>query len=714
MVKLCRVEDLRADPKVLQVIPRLPRPKGNPGRKNPPVYRSVVSAFDIETTTLPEIRQNFMYLWSWAIGPKLCVLGRSWEEFLDLAKLLAELCSDNEWWIIYVFNLSYEFQYLSGIYKFSEKDVFAVDSRKVAKCQMYGHLEFRDAYLHSNMSLKEFCKTWGSSHQKLSGEEFDYSKIRYPWTELTYNELKYSIHDVIGLVEALESEMATDKDSLYTIPMTSTGYVRRVMRKAMSTYNRDALKRQLPDWDLYCLLREAFRGGNVHANRFYAGCLVRKVHGVDISSSYPTQQCTKLFPMGRWQWEGSISWDRVIELMTKRRKAMLLRLRFFNIRLTDETWGCPYLTTAKSRNWRLRNPETGEKETVCDNGRILASRMLETTITDVDLQIIMAEYTWDAVEVLTVAHSTYGRLPDQFTWQVKYLYRKKTELKGKAGAEKQYARSKAMVNSIYGMTVQDPVKQTVLFHDEYIGSVNDLFLPDVTQTPRELLEASNKKAWMSYAWGIWTTSWARLQLEEAIRMAHKAIPGGGFVYCDTDSVYYVGKVDWRAYNSRKIRDAVAVDAWANDKKGKPHYMGVFEMDDPRGYPEFKTWGAKKYAYRDADGKLHLTLAGVNKKLGAEELEQAGGLDAFEDGFTFRKAGGTQSVYNDFPEITEVVREGHVLPITRNIVIEDSTYTLGETYEYMRLLTDPNCWLKMFIQDELSPDGATTAPAGYYS
>lgn len=714
MIKLRRVRDLRADPEELLRIPMLKRPKGNQGRRKPPMFRDCIQAFDIETTTLPEIRQNFMYLWSWAIGPKLCVIGRTWDEFLDLAKLLAELCQDNEWWIVYVFNLSYEFQYLSGIYKFSQEEVFAVESRKVAKCQMMGHLEFRDAYLHSNMSLKEFCKTWGSEHQKLSGEEFDYSKIRYPWTELSYSELKYSIHDVIGLVEALHNEMETDHDSLYTIPMTSTGYVRRVCRKAMVTYNREALHRQLPDWDLYCLLREAFRGGNTHANRFYAGCLVRNVHGVDISSSYPTQQCTKLFPMGRWQWEGVISWDRAIELMTVRRKAMLLRLRFFNIRLRDETWGCPYLTTAKSRNWRIRNPFDGSIETECDNGRILASRMLDTTVTDVDLRIIMEEYTWDSVEVLTVAHSTYGRLPDQFTKQVKYLYRKKTELKKKAGYERQYARSKAMVNSIYGMTVQDPVKQSIVFHDEYVGSINDLFLPDQSKSPEELLQDANKKAWMSYAWGIWTTSWARYQLEDAIKMAHKAVPGGGFVYCDTDSVYYVGNVDWTVYNQRKIRDAVAVDAWANDQKGNPHYMGVFEMDDPQGYPEFKTWGAKKYAYRDADGELHLTLAGVNKKRGAEELEAAGGMDAFEDGFIFRKGGGTRTVYNDFPEITEIQVEGHTLPITRNIVIEDSTYTLGETAEYIRLLTDPSCWLKMFIQDELDPDGATTAPGGYYS
>lgn len=696
MIKLYTVLKLKDHPEVLQSVQRLKRNRGNQKRKDPPVYKDCVTAFDIETTRLEDIEQAVMYLWSFAIGPEVCVIGRTWDEFLDLMRMMSGYCWENEWWICYVFNLSYEFQFLSGIYEFSRDEVFAVDSRKVAKCSMMQHIEFRDAYLHSNMSLREFCNTWGSVHGKLDGEAFDYSQKRYPWTVLRYSEYKYSIHDVIGLVEGLINEMKTDHDNLYSIPLTSTGYVRRQMRKAMATYNRESLHRQLPDWEVYCMLREAFRGGNTHANRFYAGMTISGVKSADISSSYPTQQCTRLFPMGRWQMEHGISWDRVLELMNVRKKAMLLRIRFFRIRLSDPLWGCPYLTTAKCRNWVLRDYHTGERITEIDNGRILGtSGILDTTITDVDLRIIMDEYIWDDVQVLDVAHSTYGVMPDQFTREVKYLYKRKTELKGKAGAERPYARSKAMVNSIYGMTVQDPVKQSIIFQNEYLGTVNDLFVPDVSKSDRELLEEHNKKAWMAYSWGIWTTAWARKELEDAIRLAHEAVPGGGFVYCDTDSVYYIGEINWKLYNDKRIREAVEVGALANDQKGRPHYMGVFEQDNPEGYLEFKTWGAKKYAYRTQDGKLHITIAGVNKKKGAAELEAAGGMEAFEDGFTFIAGGGTKSLYNDFPEITEVFREGHRLPITRNVVIRDSTYTLGETDDYIRLLTDPHIWRKIF-------------------
>ena len=45
-------------------------------------------------------------------------------------------------------------------------------------------------------------------------------------------------------------------------------------------------------------------------------------------------------------------------------------------------------------------------------------------------------------------------------------------------------------------------------------------------------------------------------------------------------------------------------------------------------------------------ELHITIAGVNKKLGAEELQERGGLEVMEDGFVFRKGGGTESKYND--------------------------------------------------------------------
>ena len=121
------------------------------------------------------------------------------------------------------------------------------------------------------------------------------------------------------------------------------------------------------------------------------------------------------------------------------------------------------------------------------------------------------------------------------------------------------------------------------------------------------------------------------------------------------------------------------------------------MEHDADYSEFATMGAKKYAYRYPDGTLGITIAGVNKRKGAEELEAAGGLEAFKEGFVFRKAGGTESIYNDEPETDKLIREGKEISITSNLYIKDSEYTLGVTGEYARILQHANIWREIFIK-----------------
>ena len=70
-----------------------------------------------------------------------------------------------------------------------------------------------------------------------------------------------------------------------------------------------------------------------------------------------------------------------------------------------------------------------------------------------------------------------------------------------------------------------------------------------------------------------------------------------------------------------------------------------------------------------------------------ELAEHGGLTAFHEGMVFTKAGGTEAVYNDVPETREVSIDGHKLHITSNCLIRNSTYTLGITQEYSRLLSE---------------------------
>ena len=45
------------------------------------------------------------------------------------------------------------------------------------------------------------------------------------------------------------------------------------------------------------------------------------------------------------------------------------------------------------------------------------------------------------------------------------------------------------------------------------------------------------------------------------------------------------------------------------------------------------------------------------------------------------------MYNDHPAITSLTIDCHILPITTNVVIRDSTYQLGITAEYDKLLQE---------------------------
>lgn len=176
--------------------PKVKNRRGNPGKKARH-YIGVTTAFDIETSVIPGTQQAVMYIWQWCFNDTV-VMGRTWEEFKDLQARIIKALPDNYWLVVYVHNLSFEFQFLKGIYTFSEDEVFAIASRKVIKADMYGRFEFRCSYKLTNMSLGQFTSRMKVEHVKLSGDEFDYTKVRYWFTELDPEELQYCINDEIG------------------------------------------------------------------------------------------------------------------------------------------------------------------------------------------------------------------------------------------------------------------------------------------------------------------------------------------------------------------------------------------------------------------------------------------------------------------------------------------------------------------------------------
>ena len=656
--------------------PMVKNRRGNPAGKKRH-YVGITTAFDIETTLIDDIEQSVMYIWQWQFGTDYTVIGRTWDEFLDLQNRIKSVLPADSWLVVYVHNLSYEFQFLKGIYQFVPDDIFAIASRKLIKCDMCGVFEFRCSYKLTNMSLKQFTTRMRVEHTKLSGEEFDYSVKRYPWTPVEGEELEYCVNDVLGLVEAINALMERDGDTLQTIPLTSTGYVRRNAKRAMREgIHHNFVYSILPDFETYKALREAFRGGNTHANRYYAGDIVENVHSADRSSSYPAVMCNCEFPMTEFVpiLPKDLNKDYIARCITIRHKALLLRIGIKDLKLRDPFWGCPYLSKDKCRN--IHKAVDTE-----DNGRILEAEYLETTVTDIDLKIIMEEYTGQII-FLQGWYSSYKKLPEPLINEVVKYYRDKTELKGVKGQEIFYDKAKALLNSLYGMMAQDPVKHSLIFRQ--FGDWDEDETPD-----EELLGRSNKKAFLAYQWGVWVTAHSRDALERGIRLVHET-DGADFIYCDTDSVKYTGTVDWSEYNRDRILECSESGSFATDPSGVTHYMGVFETEDnPEtgyAYRYFKTLGAKKYAYIEKDGEgVHCTIAGVNKKKGGSELDEHGGLSAFSEGFIFRKAGGTQAVYNDNPPMDHVDIEGKSLQITANVAILPSEYTLGITGEYERII-----------------------------
>ena len=612
-------------------------------------YADMVCAFDIETTNIDKYRQAVMYIWQMQLGEKWTVYGRTWEQFTDFINKLQDNVPDDTYLVIYVHNLSFEFQFLKSIIPID--DVFAMDDRKILRVRS-GKLEFRCSYIHSNMSLEKYLQAMDVPDQKVKG--FNYRKKRYSWTPLSKDELKYCINDVKGLVQAVMVEMERDGDDLYSIPLTSTGYVRRIAKNVLGPYRR-YIKPMLPDLDTFQALRRAFRGGDTHANRYNSNMLIDSaavgpISSMDISSSYPSVMLMNRFPKKLIRKDPDL-----FDIEYTHGKACLIRIYMEDVKLKDERWGSPYIPRAKVES--CAHP-------LLDNGRIISADSIEMYLTEVDFEIIAEEYTF-RYKILELWSATKSYLPDSFRSMLMDMYTAKTQLKGVD--DYMYSKKKNQFNSTYGMTVQNPCKPNYRF-------VDGIMQLNTEETLQDLIDQYQASGWLPYQWGVWVTAYARQKLHEGLHV----IDSDDFIYSDTDSIKYMGDYTeaFEELNKKYRHEEYS----AVDPKGKRHYIGVFEFEGT--YKRFKTMGAKKYAYEDPDGSLHITVSGVNKKLGAKELKS---IERFKEGFVFRDAGGLAALYNDFPEIDHCLIQGHTQKITSNVALLPSTYTLGMAPDYKKLI-----------------------------
>lgn len=678
----------------IPVLQMLSRPRG---RKHLHCgYYDAIMAFDIETSKIGcESRDSMMYLWNWSIMIGNVIetcCGRTWEELIAWMYRVADVNrgltvdGDAIHIVVYVHNLSYEFGYLVGT-ELPISNVFCLDSRKVLSCDITigtTVYEMRDSYKLSNTTLDNWGRILEIPDRKRSSDDYGHDAIRYPHTKLHPAEYEYGQYDTVAVCECVDTLMRLRHDTLYTIPKTSTGYVRRMCKYAiMGKGGRLAdIRKMLPDVRIYKKLRRAFRGGNTHASRMLAGKIVENVHNYDFSSDYPARLAIDKYPMTKFYRMRQFDKPKIDKIVEKRQYALLLEVEYYNIRLRHPFWPVPYISASKTEGflyWRRGNDDICDH---ADNGRVLDAKHIKMTITDIDYAIIEKEYIYDKMEIKEVDFAEYASLPNDMRDIVNRLYVEKTELKGVEGKSVEYALKKEEINALYGMTAQDPGKFMTEF-SKLVAENGGFYEKSGKEILLELINNYQLKGWLPYQWGVWTTAHARWELEKVIQIAYDQ--QCDVVYVDTDSCKVIGDVDYRGYNASMRAKAKKAGITGVDKNGKMHYGGVFERETD--YYRFLTLGAKKYAYELKDPKtgdvsLHVTIAGVGKKDAPAELQK---LENMLSSFKFEgKAGGLDSIYNDDSDYNITV-DGYTYHVSRNITLVPSTYTLGEGKEYSELL-----------------------------
>ena len=662
------------------------------------------AAFDIETTSLyldGEIKSAPMYVWQFGINGYV-VIGRTWDEFENmLAAIIKTLdLAEDKRLVIYVHNLSFEFQYIRKHFEWEK--VFASDSRKVIYAitkGRYAGFEFRCSYFLSGYALAKLSDELQKYKVAKMVGDLDYSLLRHSGTPLTDQELKYCENDVRVVMAYIQERIEIDGNiTTDKIPLTKTGYVRKYCRNAclfegtnhrqnvgkFISYRKKMASMTL-EVDEYRQLKRAFQGGFTHANAFYSQTLLENVASYDFTSSYPYVMVSEMFPMekgylvnGNGQLHSKDEFEKYLL-----HYCCLFDVVFYGL-MTQVTYEHPL---SYSRCVEVKN-------CVADNGRVVCADKIATTITEQDYFIFRKAYTWDRIEIANFRVYRKGYLPTNFVKSILKLYSDKTTLKGVKGKEVEYQMGKGMLNSAYGMCVTDICRDEIIYNDEHVWRTEP-------GNHEELLKQYNesKKRFLFYPWGVWVTAYARRNLFTGIYEFQD-----DYVYSDTDSVKVLNHEKHRdyieSYNAmcRKKLEAACqyhgIDFSAVEPstiKGEKKLLGVWDFEGV--YDKFKTLGAKRYLV-EKDGHIEITVSGVHKKMAAKYLLDTygmdGAFDAFDDNLTIPADDTGKNTHTYVDDVTQGIftdylgNEGEFIEQSC-VHLEKAEYSLSMSVAYLNYL-----------------------------
>lgn len=610
--------------------------------KNNTSFNDCIIMADTETSKKKQGQDNHVVAWTLSIrafGINIVTLyGRKPSGLISCIELIRRNMNGAETFI-YWHNMPYDWTFIRKFcfrtWGLPEKQL-NVKSHYPIFIQWDNGIMFRDSLILAQRSLDKWAKDLDVEHQKACGL-WDYDKLRSQYEDFSDDELTYIEHDTLAGVECIDKMRITLNKSIYSMPYTATGIPREAVRKLASENNgRSLFLRIAPTATQQAKLERVYHGGYTHGNRHYVNEIIKgDIQCRDFASSYPNVLLGEKYPMEAFSHLDDKEVDWILANASE--YAFMFKLILVRPRLKDDWVPMPALQFSKAYT----------VNSVLDNGRILAAEYVEIEITELDLAVINEQYTWDWAMCVDVEFSKKDYLPKWLTDYIFELFRDKTTLKG--GDPVLYALAKALLNSIYGMMVQKPVKETIVEH--YLEEDGEHLYTTEHADFNELYEIyiNKRSSILPYFWGVWVTAYAfrnLFELGKCVDYEH----GGIWAYSDTDSCYATKWNEERlnAYNERakqKLRDN---GYGCVEHNGREYWLGVAEPDSR--YTEYIYQGAKRYCGRSAeDGELHITVAGVPKK-GAVSLKDD--INNFRPGFIFpgEDTGKLTHSYNIVPEI----------------------------------------------------------------
>ena len=413
---------------------------------------------------------------------------------------------------------------------------------------------------------------------KLTGE-WDYSLYREPGCDLTDEEKEYATRDTEVIQAYLNYILRTNnfvkESDLGTRLLTQTGLVRlfgeRVVgRKELRAFRAAAAQEEPEDEEAYRLRKACFRAGLTFTGGMNAGQVFEKVTSIDTVSMHHSFILGRLVPRGFHSVEPKVLeralstiFDTSVEEVLANYEqpfgtAIHARVRFTNLKLKAgsvfEEQGIATLARGKFTQHVIYDWEDGQGSQNAENrnraagyldqgsglkfefGKLTEAKEAIIFLTELEAWVMAQVYDWDSFEVLEGEITTRFQVPPTYILRLdEALYNNKRAmkafLKGEDSAsvpqaiksaprsvQEGYYRStsKAMFNSVFGMTAMDSHK----FEDGFSKS-------------------KNPSSW--YSMGMRIAGGSRVHLVIAMLLLNQAYAGmfsilGG----DTDSIKISG------------------------------------------------------------------------------------------------------------------------------------------------------------------------------